>query len=106
MTLDVSTLAFAEGFVTFAGGLILLINWLQDRKAWGAFWWGAANSGAGVGVALLALHANLPAYASHIVAPLLLDICAALVWVAARIFNRGSIEPVPLSLARASGSRC
>ncbi|MGA2794516.1 MAG: GGDEF domain-containing protein [Roseiarcus sp.] len=96
MTFDVSTLAFAEGFVSFAGGLILLITWWQDRAAWAAFWWASANCGAGVGVTLLALHAVLPAYASTIIGPLILDLCAVLAWVAAGIFNRGRIRPYPV----------
>src|ERR1700691_1968029 len=99
MIFDVSTLAFAEGFVSFAGGLILLITWWQDRTAWAAFWWAAANCGAGVGITLLALHAVLPAYASTIVGPLILDLCAILAWVAARIFNRGRIGPHPVLAA-------
>jgi diguanylate cyclase (GGDEF)-like protein len=96
MTFDVATLAFAEGFVSFAGGLILLITWWQDRAAWAALWWAAANCGAGVGITLLALHAVLPAYASTIVGPLILDLCAVLAWVAAAIFNRGRVMPTPV----------
>jgi diguanylate cyclase (GGDEF)-like protein len=99
MIFDVSTLAFAEGFVSFAGGLILLITWWQDRTAWAAFWWSAANCGAGIGITLLALHAVLPAYASTIVGPVILDGCAVLAWVAARIFNRGRIGPYPVLAA-------
>ena len=103
MIFDVSTLAFSEGFVSFAGGLILLIIWWQDRAAWAAFWWAAANCGAGVGITLLALHAVLPAYAATIVGPLILDVCAVLAWVAARIFNRGRIGPYPVLAALVAG---
>jgi diguanylate cyclase (GGDEF)-like protein len=99
MTFDVSTLAFAEGFASFAGGLILLIAWWQDRTAWAAFWWAAANCGVGVGVALLALHTVLPAYASTIVGPLILDLCAVLVWAGARVFNRGQMRLTPVLIA-------
>ena len=99
MTLDASTLQFAEGVVTFAGGLILLINWWQDRAAWGAFWWAAANCGLGMGVALLAQRASLPNYASDIVAPVIMDVSTVLAWIAARIFNRGSIRPLPVIAA-------
>jgi diguanylate cyclase (GGDEF)-like protein len=99
MTLDVSTLTFAGGVVTFASGLFLLINWWQERTAWAALWWAAASCGTGVGITVLALHGVLPAYASNIVGPLILDVCAALVWVAARIFNRGSIKPYPVLIA-------
>jgi len=96
MTIDASTLAFAEAFVSFAAGLILLITWWQDRAAWPAFWWAGANCGVGVGIALLALHAILPAYASMIVGPLILDLCAVLAWVAAAIFNRSRVKPTPV----------
>jgi hypothetical protein len=50
-------------------------------------------------VAILALHESLPPYASNIVGPLILDLCAALAWVAARIFNRGSIKLQPVMVA-------
>src|ERR1700722_13403928 len=103
MTFDVSTLTFAEGVVSFAGGLILLMNWWLDRTVWAAFWWGTANCGAGIGIAMLALHAVLPAYASYFVGPLVLDVCAALAWSAAWIFNRGSIKLYPVLAAVGAG---
>jgi diguanylate cyclase (GGDEF)-like protein len=93
MSLDATTLTFAGGFVTFLGGIFLLVYWLQDRVAWSAFWWALANCGLGVGIILLALGSVVPFYVSHIGAPLLLDLCAVLAFVAARIFNRGSIDP-------------
>jgi diguanylate cyclase (GGDEF)-like protein len=96
MTLDVSTLTFAAGVVAFASGLILLVNWWLDRTAWAAFWWGAASCGLGVGITMLALHELLPAFVSYVVAPLVLSMCAALMWVAARIFNRGSLKAIPV----------
>jgi diguanylate cyclase (GGDEF)-like protein len=92
MTFDVSTLTFAGGIVGLASGLILFLNWSQDRTAWAAFWWASATSGLGVGVTMLALHEVLPPFVSNIVGPLVLNVCAALTWVAARIFNRGSAE--------------
>src|ERR1700722_3143556 len=93
MTFDISTLAFARGVVAIVGGVILLMHWWQDRAAWSALWWAIASSGTGVGIILLAMHDTLPIYASTRVGPLALDICAALVWVAARIFNRRSVNP-------------
>jgi diguanylate cyclase (GGDEF)-like protein len=93
MSLDATTLTFAGGFVTFLGGLLLLAYWWQDRAAWAAFWWALANCGLGTGITLLALHSVLPFYVSNITAPLLLDLCAVLAFVAARVFNRGSIDP-------------
>jgi diguanylate cyclase (GGDEF)-like protein len=93
MTFDVSTLTFAGGVVAFASGLILLMVWMQDRNAWAALCWAVASCGMGVGIAMLALHGVLPYYASDIVGPLILDVGAALVWVAARIFNKGLIRP-------------
>jgi diguanylate cyclase (GGDEF)-like protein len=99
MTIDVSTLAFAAGVVAFASGLILLANWWLDRAAWTAFWWGAASCGMGVGIAMLALQDILPAFISYVVAPLVLSLCAALMWVAARIFNRGSVKAIPVLAA-------
>jgi len=99
MTFDVSTITFAGGVVSFAGGLVLLMNWLHDRAARAAFWWAAANCALGVGVTGLALHAALPAFASNVAAPLILDASVALAWVAARIFNRGSVKGYPLVAA-------
>jgi diguanylate cyclase (GGDEF)-like protein len=96
MAFDVSTLAFARGLVAVVGGLILFLNWWQDRTVWPAFWWSAVFCGTGVGIILLALHAVLPPYASTIVGPLILDVTAALTWTAARIFNRGSVNPIPV----------
>ena len=93
MSLDATTLTFAGGFVTFLGGLFLLAYWWQDRAAWAAFWWALANCGLGTGITLLALRSVLPFYVSNITAPLLLDLCAVLAFVAARVFNRGSIDP-------------
>jgi diguanylate cyclase (GGDEF)-like protein len=92
MLVDAATLTLAGGFVTFLGGVFLLAYWWLDRKAWTAFWWGLANCGLGVGISLLALHSVLPFYVSHILAPMLLEFCAALTFVAARVFNRGSIN--------------
>ena len=99
MTLDVSTLTFAGGIVALASGLILFLNWSQDRTAWAAFWWASATSGLGVGITMLALHEILPAFVSNIVGPLILNVCAVLTWVAARIFNRGAVKPYPLIAA-------
>ena len=92
MTFDVSTITFAGGVVSLAGGLILLMNWLNDRATRAALWWGAANCALGFGVVGLALHGALPAFASQIVAPLLLNGAGALAWIAARLFNRGAIK--------------
>jgi diguanylate cyclase (GGDEF)-like protein len=92
MRFDVSTLTFAGGVVAFASGLFLLMHWWQARGDRAALSWGAASCGIGVGVVLLALQDILPAYASTVVGPLILDVCAAGTWAAARIFNRGSIE--------------
>lgn len=99
MTLDVSTITFAGGVVSFAGELILLMNWRHDRAARAALWWAAANCALGVGVIGLALHAALPAFASNVATPLLLYAAAALAWVAARVFNRGSVGPYRLPAA-------
>jgi diguanylate cyclase (GGDEF)-like protein len=101
MTFDVSTITFAGGVVSFAGGLILLMNWLHDRAARAAFWWAAANCALGIGVIGLALRATLPAFASNVAAPLILNAAAALAWVAARIFNRGAIKAYPPPAAAA-----
>ena len=99
MTFDVSTLDFAGGVVAFASGLFLLIHWWQARGDRAALWWGAASCGMGVGIILLALQAILPLYASTVAGPLILDVCAAGTWAAARLFNRGSIEQRPLIVA-------
>ena len=99
MTFDASTLDFAGGVVAFASGLFLLIHWWQARGDRAALWWGAASCGMGVGIILLALQAILPLYASTVAGPLILDVCAAGTWAAARLFNRGSIEQRPLIVA-------
>jgi diguanylate cyclase (GGDEF)-like protein len=99
MTLDVSTLTFAGGLVSFASGVFLFLHWFQTREDRAAFAWGAASCGLGFGVTLLALHAVVPDFVSTVVAPLTLDVCAAWMWAAARIFNRGSIERRPLIVA-------
>jgi diguanylate cyclase (GGDEF)-like protein len=99
MTLDVSTLTFAAGVVAFASGLILLVNWWRDWTVWAAFWWGVASCGLGIGITMLAFHDILPAFVSYVIAPLVLSMCAALMWVAARIFNRGSVKVTPVLAA-------
>lgn len=99
MTLDVYTLTFAGGIVAFASGLFLSLHWWQAREDRAALWWGAASCASGIGITMLALPAILPAYLSTIAAPLMLDVCAASMWAAARIFNRGSIELRPFIVA-------
>src|ERR1700677_2400318 len=94
MTFDISPLAIARAIVAFAGGLVLLMNWWHDRAVWAAFWWGVVGCGTGVGIALLAMHAVLPDWATGMVGPLILDLCGALTWAAARIFTRGSVKPL------------
>lgn len=101
MTFDIETLTIARAIVAFAGGLVLLMNWSDDRSVWAAFWWAVVNCGTGIGIALLAMHSALPACFSMILAPLLLDLCAALLWVAARIFRRGSVRPIFVAAATA-----
>ena len=93
MPLDESTLTFAGGLVTLSSGGFMLVYWSQDRAAWSAFWWAVASCGLGCAILLLAFHAVLPVAVAEIIVPMLLDICAALVFVAARVFNRGSINP-------------
>jgi diguanylate cyclase (GGDEF)-like protein len=92
MNLDVSTITFAGGVVSLAGGLILLMTWLGDRAVRAALWWAASNCCLGIGVIGLALHHLAPAFATQIVTPLLLNAAAALAWTAARIFNRGAVK--------------
>jgi diguanylate cyclase (GGDEF)-like protein len=94
MTFDISTLAIARAIVAFAGGLVLIMNWWHDRAVGAAFWWAVVLCGTGVGIALLAMHSVLPDWATTVVGPLVLDLCGALTWVAARIFTRGSVKPL------------
>jgi diguanylate cyclase (GGDEF)-like protein len=96
MSFDVPTLTFAGGFVALSSSLLVLLYWWHDRTAWAACWWAIASFGAGVGTILLALHGVVPSAASDILGPWLLDVCAALTWVASRIFNRGTIKPYPV----------
>jgi diguanylate cyclase (GGDEF)-like protein len=93
MTFDISTLAIARAIVAFVGGLVLLMNWWHDRSVRAAFWWAVVSCGTGVGIAMLGMHAVLPAWAST-VGPLILDLFGALTWVAARIFTRGAVKPL------------
>src|SRR5579863_5773083 len=102
MTFDVSTITFAGGVVSLAGGLVLLMNWLQDRATRAALWWGAANCVLGFGVIGLALQGVLPTFAFQVVAPLLLNAAGAFAWIAARIFNRGAINSEALVVAGAA----
>jgi diguanylate cyclase (GGDEF)-like protein len=96
MLFDAPTLTFAGGFVSLFSGLLVLSFWYTERAAWAAFWWAMASCGSGIGIVLLALAGTVPHYISNIIGPLVLDICSALPWVAARIFNRGSINPYPV----------
>jgi diguanylate cyclase (GGDEF)-like protein len=93
MSLDVPTLTFAGGFVALSSSIFLLFYWWQDRKAWSALWWAAGNCGLGVGIFLLSLHDTLAYYVTNIIGPLILDIAAGLAFAAARILNRGSVNP-------------
>jgi diguanylate cyclase (GGDEF)-like protein len=94
MTFDISTLAIARGIAAFLGGCVLLMHWWRDRAVWAAFWWAVASCGMGVGIAMLAMHDIAPARVSAALGPLILDLCGALAWVAARIFTRGSVKPL------------
>ena len=94
MTFDISTLAIARAIVAFLGGCVLLMHWWRDRAVWAAFWWAAVSCGMGVGIAMLAMHDVVPAWVSAALGPLILDLCGALAWVAARIFTRGSVKPL------------
>jgi diguanylate cyclase (GGDEF)-like protein len=96
MIFDVSTLSFSGGAVAFASGLVLLMTWWNDRSAWPAFWWASASLGVGTGVTMLALRDVLPSYTSNIVGPAIIDLGAALTFVAARIFNRRAARPFPV----------
>jgi diguanylate cyclase (GGDEF)-like protein len=93
MLLDVATLTFAGGFVTGLSGLFLFAYWWRYRAVWGAFWWAIANTGSGIGIILLTVRGAAPVYVADFIGPTILDLCAALTFVAARIFNRGSVDP-------------
>jgi diguanylate cyclase (GGDEF)-like protein len=99
MTFDISTLAMARAIVAFAGGLVLFMNWWHDRVVRAAFWWAVVLCGTGVGIALLAMHPVLPDWVTTVVGPLILDLCGALTWVAARVFTRGAVKPVTVIAA-------
>lgn len=92
MTVDVATISLAGGLVTFFSGLFLLVYWWQNRSAWPAFWWAVGHCGLGTGIILVGIHAVLPFFVSNIAAPLLLDLSAPFAFVAARVFNRGSVN--------------
>ena len=91
MALDAVTLSLAGGLVTAASGIFLLVMWSQDRTAWSAFWWGIGNCGLGTGIVLAGFHADLPYFISNLFAPLLLDLSTPFAFIAARVFNRGSV---------------
>jgi diguanylate cyclase (GGDEF)-like protein len=99
MTLDVSTLTFAGGLAAQASGVLLLIHWWQAREDRAALSWGIANCGMGIGIALLALQAGAPDGPGQIVGPMIISICAAEIWAAARIFRRGAVERPPMIAA-------
>src|SRR5208282_3514344 len=92
MTFDISTLAIARAIVAFAGGLVLLMNWWHDRAVWAALLWAVGSCGMGVGIAMLAMRGVAPAWVSNTLGPLILDLCGALTWVAARVFVRESVK--------------
>lgn len=94
MTFDISTLAIARAIVALLGGCVLLMHWWRDRAVWAAFWWAVVSCGTGVGIAMLAMHDIAPAWVSAALGPLILNLCGALAWVAARIFTRGSVKPL------------
>lgn len=98
MHLDVSTLTVAGSAVAFCSGVFLLVYWWQERVAWPALWWALGNCGTGVGTSLLALHPVLPYYASNIIGPAVLDFAAVAMFVAAGVFNRGSVGPYRLGV--------
>lgn len=102
MTFDISTITFAGGVASLAGGLILAMTWLFDRDARAALWWAAANCALGLGVLGLALDGVLAPFVSQVVVPTLLDAAAALAWTAAGIFNRGSIRGYGLAVSGAA----
>jgi diguanylate cyclase (GGDEF)-like protein len=101
MSLDESTLTVAGGLVTLSSGVFTLVFWWQDRTAWPAFWWGSASSGSGCCILLLAFHAVLPFVVTDVILPLIFNLCAVLVFVAARIFNRGSTNRYPIAVGLA-----
>jgi diguanylate cyclase (GGDEF)-like protein len=92
MALDTATISLAGGLVTFFSGVFLFVYWRQNRSAWSAFWWAVGNCGLGTGIILVGFHAVLPFIVSNVVAPLLLDLSSPFAFVAARVFNRGSID--------------
>jgi diguanylate cyclase (GGDEF)-like protein len=102
MTLDASTLTFAGALVALTSGLFVLMHWWSVREDRAALAWGAASCAMGVGIAMLALHSALPSVFSTVVGPLLLDICAAWMWAATRIFNRGKVAWRPLLIGVAA----
>jgi diguanylate cyclase (GGDEF)-like protein len=96
MHLDVPTLTFAGGFVSLSSGLLVLLYWSQNRAIWAAFWWATATIGSAIGIFLLALHGIVAPFASDVIGPWILDVCAALTWVAATTFSRGFTDPYRL----------
>jgi diguanylate cyclase (GGDEF)-like protein len=92
MALDVATLSLAGGLITVASGVFLLVVWCQDRSTWPAFWWALGNCGLGIGIIVVGFHASLPFVVADVIAPLLLDLSAPLAFIAARVFNRGSVH--------------
>jgi hypothetical protein len=71
--------------------VFLLVYWWYDRTARAALWWAVGHRGLGAGVVLVGLHDVLPFAIANVATPLLLDLATPFAFVAARIFNRGSI---------------
>jgi diguanylate cyclase (GGDEF)-like protein len=91
MALDAATLNLAGGFITVFSGIFLLVVWWQYRREWSALWWSIGNCLLGGGIILAALHGELPFLLANVLGPLFLNLSAPCAFIAAKVFDRGSI---------------
>jgi len=107
MTIDFSTLAVAGGIVAAAAGSVLLSFWYGEARYQSAMWWGIACLGNCVGLAFWTAPGTIFGLPPLAFSPVIFNVSALLIWVAARIFNQGGPPPrLVLALLFLGGVLC
>jgi len=95
MTIDFLTMAVAGGIVAAVSGCVLLAFWQANARADAALWWGLANLCNCMGLALWTVPGEIFGLPPLAFAPIVFNMAALLVWVAARVFNLGALPTPP-----------